>query len=78
MRNYVNMNMQNEKRIHNYVDCYLFLRGKLRMYIDPFLHMPYIETPKGHKKHYYQQLYLLRGGRPQNWSWQMGRSLFNV
>ena len=44
------MNMQNEKRIHNYVDCYLFLRGKLRMYIDPILYMPYIETPKGHKK----------------------------
>lgn len=52
MRNYVNMNMQSEKRIHNYVDCYLFLRGKLRMYIEPFLYMPYIETPKGHKKHY--------------------------
>ena len=41
-----------KKRIHNYVDCYLFLRGELRMYIDPFLYMPYIETPKGHKKHY--------------------------
>lgn len=79
MRNYVNMNMQSEKKDSQLCRLLPFLKGQVKNVYWTFLVYALYRNFKKDTKNITNNSSTCSGvGDLKNWSWQMGRSLFNV